>query len=165
MHSLRRLLPHLRPYRWHMVIVIAAALGITTANLINPWLVRELVQIIRVESGAAAVDRVTMLAVTLAVVFGLRALFRFLYSYIAHVMAYSFVGDMRVVLYSHLQRLSARFFADQQTGELLKRVISDTQDIEPLIAHYIPDMVVNVLLLFGVGFILLSLNPTLEVGS
>jgi len=146
-----------------MVIVIAAALGITTANLINPWLVRELIQIIRVESGAAAVDRVTTLAVTLAVVFGLRALFRFLYSYIAHVMAYSFVGDMRVVLYSHLQRLSARFFADQQTGELLKRVISDTQDIEPLIAHYIPDMVVNVLLLFGVGFILLSLNPTLAL--
>jgi ATP-binding cassette subfamily B protein/subfamily B ATP-binding cassette protein MsbA len=163
MHSLRKLIPHLRPYRWHLVVVIISALGITAANLVNPWLVRELVQIIRVESGTTALNRVTVLAVILAVVFGFRALFRFLYSYIAHVMAYSFVGDMRVVLYSHLQRLSARFFADRQTGELLKRVISDTQDIEPLIAHYIPDMVVNILLLLGVGLILFSLNPALAL--
>lgn len=163
MYSLRKLLPYLRTYRWHMVVVILAAVGITTVNLVNPWLVRELVQIIRIESGMAAFNRVTTLAVILIVAFVLRAVFRFLYSYIAHVMAYSFVGDMRVVLYSHLQRLSARFFADRQTGELLKRVISDTQDIEPLIAHYIPDMVVNVLLLFGVGFILFRMNATLAL--
>ena len=163
MHSLRKLLPYLRPYRWHMLTVIVAALGITAVNLVNPWLVRELVQIVRVESGAAAFNRVTTLAAILAVVFALRALFRYLYSYIAHIMAYGFVGDMRVVLYSHLQRLSARFFADRQTGELLKRVVSDTQDIEPLIAHYIPDTVVNLLLLLGVGFILFSLNPSLAL--
>jgi uncharacterized protein YjgD (DUF1641 family) len=88
---------------------------------------------------------------------------RYLYLYIAHVMAYSFVSDLRVAVYDHLQHLSARFFADRQTGELLKRVVSDTRDIEPLIAHYIPDMTVNFLLLIGVGIILFSLNPTLAL--
>src|SRR5690606_4160210 len=80
-----------------------------------------------------------------------------------HVMAYSFVGELRVTVYKHLQQLSARFFADRQTGEILKRVINDTRDIEPLIAHYIPDMTVNVLVLLGVGVILFSLNPTLAL--
>ena len=74
----------------------------------------------------------------LVVVFIARAIFRFLYSYIAHIMAYSFVNDLRVALYAHLQRLSARFFADRQTGELLKRVVSDTRDVEPLIAPLHP---------------------------
>jgi ABC-type multidrug transport system fused ATPase/permease subunit len=163
MASLRKLLPYLMPYRWHMLVVILASGGITTMNLINPWLVRELVQIVRTERGGAAVTRITTLAAVLIVVFVCRAACRFLYSYIAHVMAWSFVGDMRVVVYSHLQRLSARFFADRQTGEILKRVVSDTQDMEPLIAHYIPDMIVNTLLLFGVGAILFSLNPTLAL--
>ena len=163
MYSFRKLLPYLRPYRWHMVVVIGASLGITVMNLVNPWLVRELVQIIRTESGESALSRVASLATILIIVFILRAVFRYLTSYVAHIMAWSFVGDMRVALYAHLQRLSARFFADRQTGEILKRVISDTQDLEPLIAHYIPDMVVNVLLLIGVGIILFSLNPTLAI--
>lgn len=163
MYAFRRLLPYLRVYRWHMALVIVAAAGITAANLINPWLVRELIQNIRVDAGDDAVNRIFQLALVLLGVFILRAVLRYVYLYIAHVMAYSFVGDMRVAVYDHLQQLSARFFADRQTGELLKRVISDTRDIEPLIAHYIPDMTVNFLLLIGVGGILFSLNSTLAL--
>ncbi len=163
MYSFRRLLPYLRQYRWHMVIVILSSGVITAMNLVNPWLVRELVQIIRTETGDAAVNRVITLAVLLLVVFILRSIFRFLYSYIAHIMAYSFVDTLRVAVYNHLQQLSARFFADRQTGEILKRVVNDTRDMEPLIAHYIPDMTVNVLLLIGVGVILFTLNPTLAL--
>lgn len=163
MYAFRRLLPLLHRYRWHMLVVIISSGGITAMNLVNPWLVRELVQILRVESGDAASNRILQLAVTLLVVFVFRAIFRYLYLYIAHVMAYSFVNDLRVAVYDHLQKLSARFFADRQTGELIKRVINDTRDIEPLIAHYIPDMTVNLLLLVGVGIILFNLNPTLAL--
>lgn len=163
MHALRKLLTYLRPYRWHMLVVILSASGITLMNLVNPWLVRELVQIIRTETADAATNRVITLGIILVVVFAARAICRFLYSYLAHVMAYSFVGDMRVIVYNHMQRLSARFFADRQTGELLKRVINDTKDIEPLIAHYIPDMFVNILLFIGVGLILFSLNAGLAI--
>jgi ATP-binding cassette subfamily B protein len=163
MYSIRRLLPYLRKYRWHMLVVIVAALSITAVNLINPWLVRELVQIVRTDSGDSALNRIMNIAALLVAVFVGRALFRFLYSYIAHVMAYGLVGDMRAIIYSHLQQLSSRFFADRQTGEILKRVINDTADLEPLVAHYIPDMIVNVLLLIGVGVILFSINPTLAL--
>ncbi len=163
MYAFRRLLPFLRRYRWHMLVVIIASGGITAMNLINPWLVRELVQVIRVDSGDSAANRIIQLAVILLIVFIFRAIFRYLYLYIAHVMAYNFVGDLRVIVYDHLQKLSARFFADRQTGELIKRIINDTRDIEPLIAHYIPDMTVNVLLLIGVGIILFNMNASLAL--
>jgi ATP-binding cassette subfamily B protein/subfamily B ATP-binding cassette protein MsbA len=163
MYSIRKLLPYLRKYRWHMLTVIVAALSITAVNLVNPWLVRELVQIVRTETGDTAVNHIMNIAVVLVAVFVARAVFRFLYSYIAHVMAYGFVGDMRGIIYNHLQQLSSRFFADRQTGEILKRVINDTADLEPLVAHYIPDMIVNVLLLVGVGVILFSINSTLAI--
>lgn len=163
MYAFRRLFPFLRRYRWHMLIVILSAGGITAMNLVNPWLVRELVQNIRVNAGDDASNRIIQLAAVLLVIFILRAACRYLYLYIAHVMAYSFVDDLRVAVYDHLQRLSARFFADRQTGELIKRIINDTRDIEPLIAHYIPDMTVNVLLLVGVGIILFNLNASLAL--
>ncbi|MBI1256008.1 MAG: ATP-binding cassette domain-containing protein [Chloroflexi bacterium] len=163
MYSLRRLIPFLRPYRWHMIAVIISAIGITAMNLVNPWLVRELIQIIRTETGDPALAHVSSLALMLVGVFIARALFRFLYAYIAHIMAYSVVDDLRVGVYNHLQQLSSRFFADRQTGEILKRVISDTRDLEPLVAHFIPDMFVNCLVLIGVGAILFSINPTLAL--
>ncbi len=163
MQSLRKLLPYLYAYRWYMLVVVLASAGITAMNLVNPWLVRELIQIIRVETPDNAMNRVIVLGLGLVVIFIVRAICRYLYAYLAHVMAYSFVNDLRVALYDHLQRLSARFFSEHQTGELLKRVITDTRDIEPLFAHYIPDMTVNVLLLIGVGIILFNLNATLAL--
>ncbi|MEO8609255.1 MAG: ABC transporter ATP-binding protein [Chloroflexota bacterium] len=163
MQSLRKLLPYLRPYRWYMLVVILSSAGITAMNLVNPWLVRELLQVIHVEQRDTAMNRIVGLAVILVVVFIVRAVCRYLYGYLAHIMAYNFVNDLRIALYDHLQRLSARFFSEHQTGELLKRVVTDTRDIEPLFAHYIPDMTVNVLLLIGVGVILFSLNATLAL--
>lgn len=160
MKPLFQLWPHLKPYRWQMVVVILSTLGVTATNLINPWLVRGVVQIIGDQGNAEGLIGLTL---GLIVVFAARALFRFLTAYVAHVMAWNLVGDLRVALYAHLQRLSPRFYADRQTGELLTRVIKDTQDIEPLIAHYIPDLIVNVLLLLGVAIILFSLNPVLAL--
>lgn len=163
MQALLKLAPYFRSYRWYMVIVIVSAGAITALNLANPWLVRELVSIIRTETGDAATNRVVNLGLILIVIFIARAIARYMYLYLAHIMAYSFVGDLRVILYTHLQRLSSRFFADRQTGEILKRVINDTREVEPFLAHYIPDMTVNLLLLVGVGVILFNLNPTLAL--
>ena len=84
MYSFRRLLPYLRQYRWHMLVVILSALGISLMNMVNPWLMRELVQIIRTESGDTATGHIVGLALILVAVFIARALFRFLYMYIAH---------------------------------------------------------------------------------
>src|SRR5262249_27088916 len=107
MYPLRRLWPYFRLYRWHMLLVILSSGGFTAMNLANPWLVRELVQVIRTQTGASAQNRIVTLAVILLVAFIARAIFRFLYLYVAHVMAYRFVDDMRVALYNHLQQLSA----------------------------------------------------------
>ena len=165
MESLRKLLPHLKVYRWHMLVVILATLGVTAANLTHPWVIRQLIAILNggEQDSTLLGQEVTRLALLLVGIYSLRALAAFLKSYVSHVMAWSVVGDLRVVLYAHLQRLSPRFYADRQTGELLTRVIKDTGDIEPLIAHYIPDLIVNVLVLFGIAVILISLSPVLAL--
>ena len=161
MHSFRKLLPHLRKYRWQFTIVLCSAIGLTSLNLLHPLLIRSLIRTIQKATGQDAARQVALLGILLAATYFIRSFFRFIYMYLGHKLAYSFVGDMRVLLYEHLQKLSARFFSNRQTGELLKRVMSDTRDLEPLLAHYIPDMTVNCLVLLGVGTILFSLNPKL----
>ena len=167
MHSLSKLLPYLRPYRWHILLVVLCALGATAMMLAGPWLIRDLVRIIAAESQGGgwneAVGPVSWLTLGLAASFLLRAAFLFLVGYVAHIVAWSYVRDLTVALYEHLQRQSLGYYGDRQTGELLTRLSKDTADMEPFMAHDVPDIIMNVSMLVGISAILFSLNPALAV--
>jgi ATP-binding cassette subfamily B protein/subfamily B ATP-binding cassette protein MsbA len=83
----------------------------------------------------------------------------------AHVAGWGVVADARKRVYEHLQRLSLRFYEDKQTGQLMSRVVNDTDKFELLIAHAIPDIAVNVLTLVGVTAVLLAMNWQLTLLS
>ena len=57
----------------------------------------------------------------------------------------------RQVIYEHLQRLSLRFYENKQTGQLMSRMVNDSDLFERLIAHAMPDVLVNVLTFIGVS--------------
>jgi ATP-binding cassette subfamily B protein/subfamily B ATP-binding cassette protein MsbA len=133
--------------------------------LAGPWLIRDLVRIIAAESQGGgwkeAVGPVSWLTLGLVASFLLRSAFLFLMGYVAHIVAWSYVRDLTVALYEHLQRQSLGYYSDRQTGELLARLSKDTADMEPFMAHDVPDIIVNVSMLFGISAILFSLDPAL----
>src|SRR5262245_13151477 len=55
--------------------------------------------------------------------------------------------NLRVGLYSHLQKLSLAFFGKQRTGDLLTRVTGDISAIEEFIIKSLSDIVGSVLLI------------------
>ena len=165
MHSLSKLLPYMRPYRWHILLVVLCALGATAMMLAGPWLIRDLVRVIAAESEgggwSAAVEPVSWLTLGLVASFLLRAGFLFLVGYAAHIVAWSYVRDLTVALYEHLQRQSLGYYGDRQTGELLTRLSKDTADMEPFMAHDVPDIIMNFSMLVGISAILFGLDPAL----
>lgn len=165
MSIVSRLRGFLRPYRLHMVVVIIATLSVTVFSLAGPWILRELIAMVTQE-GALQADRLTLVGRLAGILFAtyvLKGFFEYVRSYVAHVMAWNYVSDLRVAIYEHLQKLSLRYYSDKQTGEIMSRVVNDTQHIEPLIAHNIPDLIVNVTVLMGITGILIFLNPTLAL--
>jgi len=75
------------------------------------------------------------------------------------------VADLRKLVYNHLQRLNLRYYEDKQTGQMMSRVVNDTDLFEQLIAHAIPELIVNILTFVGVGAVLFSLNWKLTLFS
>ncbi|OPZ90724.1 MAG: putative ABC transporter ATP-binding protein [Firmicutes bacterium ADurb.Bin419] len=92
-----------------------------------------------------------------------RAFFTYLNRYFSHVAAWNLVGDMRVLVYEHLQKLSLSFYQDKQTGQLMSRAINDTATLEVLIAHAVPDLITNILIFIGTAILLFVINPLLAV--
>ena len=166
MKSFKHVLKFLRKYTWVMIITILSMLFLVGVQLVVPLLIRRMISVVT-EPGITADDLavITRLALFALSAYILRSGLQFLRSYMAHFAGWSVVADVRASLYEHLQRLSLRFYENRQTGQLMSQVVNDTDLLEHLIAHAIPDLTANTLMLVGVVSILAFINLPLTLLS
>ncbi len=155
-----------KKYKAPLMVTVISMLLLIGAQLLIPWIIRSLINIVTGEGlDAAAFKQITTLTLIAAGVYILKAGLQFLRSYMAHIAGWGVVADVRKKVYNHLQRLTLRFYEDKQTGQMMSRVVNDTELFEALIAHAIPDVVVNILTFLGVGAVLFGLNWKLTLFS
>jgi ATP-binding cassette subfamily B protein/subfamily B ATP-binding cassette protein MsbA len=155
-----------RNYTRPLVITALSMLGLVGLQLLIPWIIRSLVNIVTdPQTGPQALGLVTQLTLIVLVVYLARAALQFLRSYLAHIAGWGVVADVRKYIYMHMQRLSLRFYEDKQVGQLMSNVVNDTDLFEQLIAHAIPDVVVNGITFITVSAVLLGLNWQLTLLS
>jgi ATP-binding cassette subfamily B protein/subfamily B ATP-binding cassette protein MsbA len=159
---LKFLFGYARRYRCALLVTVLSMLFLVGAQLVGPWIVRTLIAHIGSGAPLSVVTRLALLALG---VYVLRAGLQFVRSYVAHIAGWGVVADARRDIYRHLQRLSLRFYEDKQTGQLMSRLINDSDMFERLISHAIPDVVVNVLTFLGVSGVLFAMNRRLMLLS
>lgn len=163
MQYLTRLLSYTRKYWYLLILTMISLVGITAMNLVAPWLIRDLTALLTTKYTDGTLPAIYRLAILLGISYFLRMLFRFAYSYLSHVASWNVVAELRTIVYAHLQKLSLSFYHDKQTGQLMSRVINDTQVLEQMVAHSIPDLVTNILIFIGVTILLLTINVPLTL--
>jgi len=164
MKELKALMRYMKPYRLHIFVATVCMVMVTAMNMVGPWMIRNLIStVVQSVQGTASIAQINFLALAVVAIYLLRAISQFGTNYISHYAAWKMLEDIRSDLYDHLQNLSLRFFHDKQTGELMSRVLDDTRNFEQLLAHAIPTLVVNALMLVGVSAILFSMNLQLAL--
>ncbi len=155
-----------RRYIKPLVITTVSMLLLVGVQLLIPWIIRMLIQSVTTPSPGQDTARfITYISVIALLVYLAKGGLQFIRSYMAHVAGWSVVSDVRMHIYNHIQRLSLRFYEDKQTGQLMSRVINDTDLFEQLIAHAVPDVVVNIITFVGVSAVLFSINWRLTLLS
>jgi len=166
MKSLKFAFEYTGKYTGVLILTVLSMLLLVGVQLLAPWIVKTMVAVATDPSvSTAELEKITRLALLTLVVYLARAGLQFIRSYMAHVAGWSVVADVRAAAYEHLQRLSLRFYEDKQTGQLMSRVVNDTDLIESLIAHAVPDLAANVLMLIGVLAVLFNINWRLTLLS
>lgn len=165
LRALHTLLPFLRPYHGRMLLVLISIVAVTVAGLLGPWLIRALVQTLRLAGGdlTAATWGIGQIALALVAVYLVRSVGQFLNNHIAHIVAWNVCHDLRTALYHQLQRFSPAYYANRQTGEIVSRVIKDTEDVEPVVADVVYSFVVSLLLAVGIVLVLIQLDQHLAL--
>jgi len=161
MKNLIRLIRYARPYWSLLILTVVSTFAITALNLLVPWMVRDLVSLLTNTLDSGAMRHIVVISGVLFISYLVKIVFSFMRNYLSHKAAWNLVADMRVTVYDHLQKLSLRYYHDKQTGQLMSRTTNDTATFEALIAHSVPDMITNVLILVGVTVMMFMMNATL----
>jgi ATP-binding cassette, subfamily B, bacterial len=144
-----------RPLFWTVVSMLL----LVGVQLLEPWIIKTMVgTVTKTGVGLEAMRSIGWLALLALGLYVARSGLQFLRNYAGHVAGWGVVADARRDIYQHLQRLSLRFYEDRQTGQLMSRMVNDSDMFERLIAHAIPDVAVNVLTFIGVSAVLVGLN-------
>ncbi|WP_434303458.1 ABC transporter ATP-binding protein [Clostridium botulinum] len=149
-----------RRYWIYLILALIAVIISTIAGFYNPWALRELTSI-ATEGSANFGQQSLRIGLMLLVATILQSAGSAISGYLNHHAALHYVADMRTELYSKLQHMGLKYFNKSRTGDLTSRVINDVMEVEILLAHVIPDFVVNILTFVGVGILLFSINVKL----
>ncbi|TMN23437.1 ABC transporter ATP-binding protein [Lentibacillus cibarius] len=157
-----RLLSYLKPYATTYLPGAIAAMIISTAvRLIVPILI-----------GKVAIDMVIAnknMNMLVYLVIGTGLLY--LLSYVGNVFRIKWVNilgqnviyDLRQHLFSHVQRLSHRFFDSRSGGSIIVRIMNDTNALQELFTNGIINLLMDIVMLLGMIAILFSLSPKLAL--
>ncbi|MEC3606908.1 ABC transporter ATP-binding protein [Bacillus glycinifermentans] len=73
------------------------------------------------------------------------------------------IYDLRQHLFTHVQRLSHRFFDERSAGSILVRIMNDINSLQELFTSGVINLLMDILLLLGIIVILFSLSPELTI--
>lgn len=153
-----------KKYWPYLAIGFVGVIVSTLAGFYSPWALRELTSLATSGSSDFALQAFRIGLLLLGAT-ALQAIGNAASGYLNHYAALHYVADLRVRIYSKLQHMSLKYFNKSRTGDLTGRVVNDAMEAEILLAHVIPDFIVNILTFIGVGILLLTINVKLAVVS
>ena len=178
----RRLLQFLRPHAWRMggtVVcnVVAAVLDVFSLTLLIPFLDQLFNQRSRGTPLSELQNRIfgaflegvspevalRNIIVVILVAVTLKNIFVWLSGQLGAQLQEFVTRDLRNALYAHLQRLPLGFFVRVKTGDILARVLNDTQQTKQVITQVVTQSLLSVatVIVTIVGLIAISWRLTL----
>uniref|UniRef100_C6E7T7 ABC transporter related protein n=1 Tax=Geobacter sp. (strain M21) TaxID=443144 RepID=C6E7T7_GEOSM len=155
-----RFFPYLLPYRRLIAAALILLPFVAAAKLVQPWILKLAIDD-HITKGVMA-GLPSLAALFLGVILA-ESLLMFAQVYLLQYVGQKVMYDIRVALFSHLQRLSARFFDRTPVGSLVSRLTSDIEVLGEMFAAGIVTVVGDVLVLAGIVAIMLFMNVKLSL--
>jgi ATP-binding cassette subfamily B protein len=144
--TIRRITAFFRPYRLQVVVVMAAILLTSVLGLINPILLKLLIDDAIPNLDFSRLNLYVGLMIGVPIVSGLIGLGQ---SYLNNLIGQSVMQDLRGALYAHLQRMPLRFFTETKTGEIQSRLANDVGGVQGVVTDTAASLTSNLAVALG----------------
>jgi len=159
---LRRVLAYARPYKWQILGMLSLILITTALGLVSPLIFRRLIDQTIPSGNVRSLILLSIVLLVIPIITGfLNVLQRRLNSQVGEGVIY----DLRIALYSHLQRMSLRFFTNTKVGELMSRLNNDVVGAQNAISNILVGIITNIIQTIAVLVVMLRLEWRLTLIS
>ncbi len=159
---LLRVLAYARPYWNHISGMLVTILFSTGLSLVSPLIFRQLIDKVLPSKN---LNQLTLYALALLLVplfnGGINVIQRRLNATVGEGVIY----DLRVALFSRLQRMSLRFFTNTKVGELMSRLNNDVVGAQNAISNTIVGIATNIVQTIAILAVMLTLEWRLTLVS
>ena len=152
---MKRVLTYAKPYSvklFFLLFLIMVGIGL---SLLSPLIVRELI-----DKAIPAKDmkNLILLASGLLVLPAVTGAVHVIQRRLSAAVGEGVIYDLRLALYSGLQRMSLRFFTNTKVGELMSRLNNDVVGAQNAISSTLVDLITNVIQVVATLAVMVSLD-------
>jgi len=154
-HLMRRLLRYLAPYRIQVLAAIVIIIVASLMQVSGPFLTKIAIDRYIVNKDFGGLNRVALVYLSI-ILFGF--LLGYIQTYIMQFTGQKIMVDLRLEIFSHLQKLPLAFFDKNPVGRLMTRVTTDVDVLNELFTAGVVTLLGDVLVLMGILVIIFYLN-------
>ena len=166
---MRRLLTYLRPYKWHVVVALAAIILKSGADVLGPFLTKIAIDKYLAKSPNSHSwigDRLSDAPLTgIAQIGGLYVgilvftfALEFVQTYLMQWTGQKVMFDLRRQIFRHLQHMHVGFFDKNPVGRLVTRVTTDVDALNEMFTAGVVSIFEDVFVLAGIIAIMMKMN-------
>ncbi len=163
-HQFFRLLKYFKPYLLILILNILIALLIDAAAIIKPYIIKYVIDdflaVGRNEPQAFLKIGLLYFGVVL-----LGSGFGYTQTYSLTYVGQKIMYDIRYQLFSHIQKMSMKFFDKNSSGRILTRVTNDVEALDEIFSGLLVNFIRDFIMIVGIIITMFSLNTTLALLS
>lgn len=150
-----RLSPYLKGFHLFFGIAILFSIVSSVITVIGPDKLKEITDAItKGMGGAIDIDKITSIALTLAILYGVGALVSYSSSFIISTMIQRFAERLRNAIAEKINRVPLQYFDSHEQGDTLSRVTNDVDLMTQSFNQSLVQMVSSIVLLIGSIFMM-----------
>ncbi|WML38524.1 ABC transporter ATP-binding protein [Neobacillus sp. OS1-2] len=169
MNSIRRYLQFVKPYRLQIIGTVIIGVIKFSIPLIIPMLIKYVVDDIvgnKTLSHDGKINKLMLIMVVMIVVFViLRPPIEYYRQYYAQWTASKILYDIRDQMYTHIQKLSFKYYSNTRAGEIISRVINDVEQTKTFVISGLMNLWLDIATIILAIILMFYMNVKLTVVS
>ena len=163
MDTIKKFICYYKPYRTVFFIDLICAAIISLVDLAYPQILRTLTRTLFTEEADVVMRALIPLAIGLFIMYVVQSLCKYYVSYQGHMMGAHMERDMRQQLFDHYEKLSFSYYDDNNSGQMMSKLVSDLFDIAEFAHHGPENLFISMIKIIGSFIFLFIINAKLAV--
>ena len=159
---MKRLLVYLRPYRIRIIFALLLLGATAVLQTYTPFLVKNAIDGPIANHDLGGLNKISLIFLGVLIA---QMLVNYWEVFIMQMTGQHIMYDMRVQIFSHIQKLEMNFFHKHPVGRLMTRVTNDVDVLNELFTSGVVSILGDILTLLGIVIAMLYVNPAVALVS